>query len=305
MPRPLRPFPLAVTTLFLLVALMLVTSLHPATPHHRLLSSLSPFSTPRPHTNSRTLGFKRIDVVHLPARKDRRARMIELGEGLGGLGWTFVDAVSKDGREVEMVEGWTAERERVVEDILLTAHAAGEGKAKAEGAGAALSVVQALFPDPPPATNADSWSVVSYPTAPNETFVSPFLNHHLSPTILRSLTAMKPLPWTSSRGMIACWYSHHEIIKRFAAETTEGSGSDTGGREKALLILEDDVDMERGVESILDGVLLGGSGGGVGEGVPADWDILYLGKSTAIHLVLSLSVCADSGRAPRQRRELR
>ena len=207
--------------------------------------------------------------------------MVRLGEGIGGLGWTFVDAIGKDSDEVGNIETWVKDRSVVVEGILKGA----EGKqdpdspesSTSSSSSTASPLVQALFPPNPP-TNADSWSASPFPINSNASFQSPFINHHLSPSTLTSITRMKPLPWTSSTGMIACWYSHYQIIRRFAEEwglvKNEGGGAILGGgkRENALLILEDDVDMELDAEEILDGLL--------GEKkLPEDWDILYLGES--------------------------
>ena len=210
--------------------------------------------------------------------------MVRLGEGIGGLGWTFVDAIGKDSDEVGNIETWVKDRSVVVEGILKGA----EGKqdpdsseSSSSSSSTASPLVQALFPPKPP-TNANSWSAAPFPINANASFQSPFINHHLSPSTLTSITRLKPLPWTSSTGMIACWYSHYQIIRRFAeewgvakeVEAEAGGGGVLGGgkRENALLILEDDVDMELDAEEILDGLL--GE-----EKLPEDWDILYLGES--------------------------
>ncbi|KAL7412914.1 hypothetical protein BDY24DRAFT_391574 [Mrakia frigida] len=267
-----------------LVLLFLLSSLHPSTPHHQFILPFLPSSTHSTLLNSKTLGFQRIDVVHLKSRSDRRASMVRLGEGIGGLGWTFVDAIGKDSEEVANIETWVRDRSVVVEGILKGAEGKQDGpppSTSAESTSTASPLVQALFP-PYPLTDANSWSRAPFPTTSNSSFASPFINHHLSPSTLTSITRMKPLPWTSSTGMIACWYSHYQIIQKFALEwllkedTFEvGYGKDGrvvggGKRENALLILEDDVDIELDVEEILDGLL--GE-----ESLPEEWDILYLG----------------------------
>jgi hypothetical protein len=212
--------------------------------------------------------------------------MIDLGDGMGRLGWTFVDATGKDSKEIARIETWVQARSKVVEGILLKAQVA-DSTSSTSHASTSSDLVKALFPSNSP-TDSSTWSAAPYPSSDslsssdNSSFVSPFLNHHLSPSLLNAVVGMKPLPWTASTGMIACWYSHHQIIKQFAAEWTslevgvlDGNTARVlggGKRENSLLILEDDVDMERDADEILDGLL--------GDGkLPEDWDILYLGAS--------------------------
>ena len=59
---------------------------------------------------------------------------------------------------------------------------------------------------------------------------------------------------------VACWYSHFQTIREIA-----------DGNDEAVLVLEDDVDIERDVKGRLP-VLF--------NALPSDWDIVYLGKST-------------------------
>lgn len=223
--------------------------------------------------------------------------MVDLGDGMGGLGWTFVDATGKDSVEIARIETWVQARSQVVEGILMKAQV-DDSTPSTSHASPSPDLVQALFPSNS-STDSSTWSAAPYPSSDslfssdNSSFVSPFLNHHLSPSLLNAVVEMKPLPWTASTGMIACWYSHHQIIKRFAAEWTlleagilDGNTARVlggGERENALLILEDDVDMERDADEILDGLL--------GDGkLPEDWDILYLGASRLFFPSLSPSI---------------
>jgi GR25 family glycosyltransferase involved in LPS biosynthesis len=57
---------------------------------------------------------------------------------------------------------------------------------------------------------------------------------------------------------VACWYSHLQTIREIA-----------NGKDEAVLILEDDVDIERDVKRRLRALL---------DALPDDWDIVYLGK---------------------------
>jgi hypothetical protein len=58
---------------------------------------------------------------------------------------------------------------------------------------------------------------------------------------------------------VACWYSHLQTIREIA-----------NGKDEAVLILEDDVDIERDVKRRLRALL---------DALPNHWDIVYLGKS--------------------------
>jgi len=58
---------------------------------------------------------------------------------------------------------------------------------------------------------------------------------------------------------VACWYTHFQTIREIA-----------NGKDEAVLILEDDVDIERDVKWRLRALL---------DALPNDWDIVYLGKS--------------------------
>jgi len=68
--------------------------------------------------------------------------------------------------------------------------------------------------------------------------------------LYRRLTAAK----------VACWYSHFQTIHEIA-----------DGEDDAVLVLEDDVDIERDVKWRLKPLL---------DALPSDWDIVYLGTST-------------------------
>ncbi|KAF8139360.1 hypothetical protein K438DRAFT_1880077 [Mycena galopus ATCC 62051] len=61
-----------------------------------------------------------------------------------------------------------------------------------------------------------------------------------------------------SRSRIACWHSHLSVIQ----------GASTHERDKAVLILEDDVDMEADIKERLSSIW---------SLLPSDWDIVFLG----------------------------
>ena len=68
-----------------------------------------------------------------------------------------------------------------------------------------------------------------------------------------------PLHRRLTPAKVACWYSHLQTIREIA-----------NGKDEAVLILEDDVDIERDVKWRLRALL---------GALPNDWDIVYLGKS--------------------------
>jgi hypothetical protein len=63
-----------------------------------------------------------------------------------------------------------------------------------------------------------------------------------------------------SAAKVACWYSHFQMIHDIA-----------NGSDEAVLVLEDDVDIERDVKRRLRPLW---------DSLPSDWDIVYLGTST-------------------------
>lgn len=73
------------------------------------------------------------------------------------------------------------------------------------------------------------------------------------------LTPISPYPshLTLSRGMLACWHSHYELLRAIAE-----------GEDPAVLVLEDDIDMEFHLPKILERVW---------DALPDDWDVVFLG----------------------------
>jgi hypothetical protein len=69
-----------------------------------------------------------------------------------------------------------------------------------------------------------------------------------------------PLYKRLTAAKVACWYSHFQVIRDIA-----------NGGDQAVLVLEDDVDIERDLKKRLRPLW---------DALPNDWDIVYLGTST-------------------------
>ena len=78
-----------------------------------------------------------------------------------------------------------------------------------------------------------------------------------------------PLYRRLTTAKVACWYSHLETIREIA-----------NGKDEAVLVFEDDIDIERDVKRRLQALL---------DVLPNDWDIVYLGESTNKHSGLDYS----------------
>jgi hypothetical protein len=78
--------------------------------------------------------------------------------------------------------------------------------------------------------------------------------------VLAAFSPNLPLYSHLTAAKVACWYSHFQTIHEIA-----------NGKDDAVLVLEDDVDIERDVKRRLEPLL---------DTLPSDWDIVYLGTST-------------------------
>ncbi|KLO17550.1 hypothetical protein SCHPADRAFT_821194 [Schizopora paradoxa] len=73
-----------------------------------------------------------------------------------------------------------------------------------------------------------------------------------------------------SRGMVACWYSHLQVLRKLALSlsTTVAYDDDWDGREGVAIVFEDDIDVESDIERRLKDMW---------SDLPKDWDMLFLG----------------------------
>lgn len=225
---------------------------------------------------SPALAFSKIYVISLPRRADRRAQMDLLKDSLR-VNWTYMDAVEANSSAVTTVLRQVYLLRSEVESRLQhgTEHAQ-------EGAVFSVfdwprdieAVVHAHGPVQP--FGADFWTLPSShdstSLANSLTFSHTPSAHHVATVDLPPLacaagnnisaTFSSTLPFhrhlTSAKA--ACWHSHFQTIREVA-----------NGEHEAVLVLEDDVDVERDMDRRLQALL---------GALPGNWDIIYLGALT-------------------------
>jgi GR25 family glycosyltransferase involved in LPS biosynthesis len=193
-----------------------------------------------PNRNA-TLGAAKIYVLSLPTRSDRREDMDRLKKELG-LRWGYVDAMNM--------------KDQLVERIMNSVRAI---RGKDNG--------PFIWPAdmPPPNEHISPWSPEllelsqKIPTSP------PPSEPMLCATNNNSIATDEPDPpefriLTPAR--IACWYSHLSLIEKVANDKSLK-------QDDAVIVLEDDVDMERDIYARLSHLR---------SYLPEEWDMLYLGK---------------------------
>ncbi|KAI9513148.1 hypothetical protein F5148DRAFT_1159171 [Russula earlei] len=242
----------------------------------------------------------KIYVISLPRRTDRRFQMDRLKDALH-LNWTYRNACEANAsivttimRQVHVLRSQLSRRPKLdaaqapndavfdwprdIEDAICS-----QETLKPSGADLWTLPSSRSSSDPfLPAEMADPYyafthsqyaegGVSSHPaplacTSRNNVFAA------FSPNlpVYRRLTAAK----------VACWYSHFQTIREIA-----------DGKDDAVLILEDDVDIERDVTRRLE-VLF--------DALPNDWDIVYLGhcwsNESRLPPLRNVSLRAPSGR---------
>ncbi|KAI0762507.1 hypothetical protein C8Q74DRAFT_1318951 [Fomes fomentarius] len=230
-------------------------------------------------SNSLTLGvFSHILVVSRSTRLDRRSAMEQLRAGLG-IQWTYIDALSYEDSVVEEIGecvrsqrkhahqrqfNWPSGLDELIRSPTPFTH---------NGSMEWLSpTMPCAFPLPAerPASPTNSGLIVdtmhsraSKPSpAPPLTCAIQDRTHgvRFKPTLPSYMLLTPP--------KLACWYSHLDAIMRFAGLDESLDWHERPPSSDAVLILEDDVDMERDIESRL---------GEIWEILPRDWDIVFLG----------------------------
>jgi len=193
-----------------------------------------------------TLGvMKKIYVIHLPNRTDRRDEMEQLRRALG-LRWTYVEAMPADHRLVGKIMACvSAIRTTMSTNARDTSFVWPEE-------------------DPSPGERISPWDprflamMSKIPAWRN--FDIPLLkaSENYTPAACDHNTPDWLFPMQSE---IACWYSHVSVIERIANDASLRDND-------AALILEDDVDMERDIHARLKHVW---------AYLPEEWDIVFLG----------------------------
>ena len=218
-----------------------------------------------------TMGlFNKIIVVSLPWRMDRREDMERLRHALR-LEWTFVDATPFNDSRVQPILDEVRRRRQIytaqnlshfdwpgyLDDVLATASSGLLG--------------------------SDLWTF-GLPDTPSEitTFNSLLDRLPSNDSVVRTKPTLEPLtcatqnnttgqPYATSlptymlltAAKIACWNSHVQLIREIAAHAVDHSPCGD-----AVLVLEDDIDMEKDIRERLHAVW---------TALPAEWDVVFLG----------------------------
>ena len=217
----------------------------------------------------------KVYVISLPRRTDRRYQMDRLKDALH-LNWTYKDACEANASVVTRIlrrvhtfrSQWVPQPEP--SDVRIQ-HATFEWPSDLEDTICSREILQP--------SGADIWALphsrsLSDLTVPAETADSYAFAHSGAPSVSDStplacasgnkvLAPFSPyLPFYKhlTAAKVACWYSHFQMIHNIA-----------NGRDEAVLVLEDDVDIERDVKRRLRPLW---------DSLPSDWDIVYLGTST-------------------------
>lgn len=85
-------------------------------------------------------------------------------------------------------------------------------------------------------------------------------------------SSLVPFHMVLSRGMVACWYSHLQVLQKVVRDSTsKTSDGDLHDREGITVIFEDDIDMESDIKRRMEDMWMD---------LPLDWDMLFLGASS-------------------------
>ncbi|THH17152.1 hypothetical protein EW146_g3621 [Bondarzewia mesenterica] len=247
----------------------------------------------------------RIYVVSLPRRTDRRHRMHQLGHTLG-LNWTYVDAVDIDNpaiaailRQVRVLRNNVVSFSALSSTISNIASNTSGNTAMSKFDWPTEIDVLTSSDDPLALAGSDIWTHSSThssfdPSLVGETLDKFSLDLHLKNFIYRPPRPLVNLACTSGNALlpprksgfpahmiltparIACWHSHVEVIRAIATSNDEGP----------VLVLEDDIDMERDIQERLTTVW---------DALPADWDIVYLGRIPYLQRYIDIRAANTSG----------
>lgn len=219
-------------------------------------------STAEIFPSSATLGVaRRLYVLTLPARKDRRIRMEALRKALG-LRWTYVDGLRSTNELTQRIWEWVLHvrhgQPNILSDHDPSSGHPPPGTVKFSWPG---DVDQLALSSAP----IDFWSNTVWSTPADVLNFMPYRPTGCAVQDYRILNFNSSLPehLVLSRARIACWYSHISVIHSIANNKDQDLDS-------AYVILEDDIDMEKDTVQRLK--ILWNS-------LPKDWDMVFLGMS--------------------------
>ena len=225
---------------------------------------------------SHMLAFSKTHVISLPRRADRRTQMDLLRDALQ-VDWEYMDAIEANSSavrtilhqvyilrsqvELQLKNGIEHMQENAISSVFdwprdVEAVIHSQGPLRPLGA-----EFWALPSSHDSTTSADPLTFTHIPSSqPVATFDPPPLacasGNNVSATFSPSLPFYRHL--TAAKA--ACWHSHFQTIREVA-----------NGDDEAVLVLEDDVDIERDMNRRLQALL---------GALPREWDIIFLGVST-------------------------
>lgn len=228
---------------------------------------------------SPTLAFSKIYVISLPRRSDRRTQMDLLKDSLQ-VNWTYMDAVEANSsavttvlRQVYLLRSQVESRlehgtEHVQEDAIFSVFDWPrdiEAMVHAQGSLQPFGADFWTLPSSHDSTSlANSLTFAHMPSAqPVATVDPPPLACAAGNNVSATFSSTLPFHRHLTAAKAACWHSHFQTIREVA-----------DGENEAVLVLEDDVDVERDMDRRLRALL---------GALPGDWDIIYLGALMPIY----------------------
>jgi hypothetical protein len=235
---------------------------------------------------SATLGIaSNLYVISLRRRADRRSDMEKLRRGMG-LRWTYVDALEKTDERVENI---LAHVQRVRTESINGTYT-----------GSLFEWGRIIDSDQTALTEVARRSeVYMWPDRRPNIQVEPLLTNRNATVICATEDATVPVYTDDSlvpphmrlsRGMVACWYSHMSLLRRLVENQfhrntlpatsrrisrhsnklrkSDADRSISGSANGAVIIFEDDIDMEWDLRERLVRMW---------PDLPDDWDIVFLG----------------------------
>jgi hypothetical protein len=250
--------------------------------HQTKSNSSCQLSHPQAFSNNSLDVVSKIYVISLPRRTDRRLQMDRLRDALH-LNWTYRDACEANApvvttilRQVQVLRsqltpqpkpGDANARHPVIVSVFDWPHDLEDticSRETLQPSGADLWTQpssNSLLDLAVPAEIADPYAFTRSPSVQAPAVADPT---PLACTSGNNVSAASspnlPLHRRLTAAKVACWYSHLQTIREIA-----------NGKDEAVLVLEDDIDIERDVKRRLQALL---------DALPNDWDIVYLGKST-------------------------
>lgn len=209
--------------------------------------------------------------AYVARRQDRRQQMEILRKSLD-VHWTYVDAIESE----DEVVGRTMQNVRIVRQQAMSAL-----DETTHGNGTRPTILELPFrwPDYIHAKSTSTKTMDALAVDPSDSLITEVSGHVPDSGPLTCASKdFSIVPYTRNiaqykiltRARIACWISHMNLIRTIVK--ADGPG--------VSIILEDDVDMEKDVKTRL---------AELWEGLPRDWDIVFLGMSFLSHLQVYLN----------------